>query len=200
MNDQLLNVQEILVELLVNPGAYRSFASDPDGFGRAAGLDAEAREKLLGFNPREISTFRDIVAGTRALRFAELLPRLRRNVRSAWQDYITRFFDSVVIRDGRNEHDVRLFVEFVERMCPDARVVQGAKLELALLLLSNESAARANGGFIDLAVDYELGSLLAEDLEAVQPAPRVRYRLIRNSESGQIDVFQLADEQDVDAV
>jgi hypothetical protein len=191
VNAQFLKVQEILVELLVNPGAYRSFASDPDAFGRLSGLDAEAREKLRGFRPGEISTFRDIVAGTRALRFVELLPRLRRNLGGDWRDYITRFFDSVVIRDGRNENDARLFVEFVESLCPDSRIVQCARLELALLLLSNEGAARANGGSIELVLDYELGSLLSEDLENVQPAPRGRYRLSRNSESGEIDVFLL---------
>ena len=191
MNAQFLRVQEILVELLVNPGAYRSFVADPDAFGRQFGLDVEACEKLRGFRPGELSTFRDIVAGTRALRFAELLPRTRRHLGGEWRDYITRFFDSVAIRDSRNENDTRLFVEFVESQCRDSRVVQCAQLELAMLLLSDESAARAHGGFLELELDYELHSLLSEDLEDVQPAPRVRYRLCRNAESGELDVFRL---------
>jgi hypothetical protein len=191
VNAQFLRVQEMLVELLVNPGAYQSFVSDPDAFGRQFGLDADAREKLRGFRPTEISTFREIVAGTRALRFAELLPRLRRHLGGNWADYITRFFDSVAIRDSRYENDTCLFVEFVESQCSDDRIVQCARLELAILLLSDEGAARAHGGLLDLVLDYELQSLLSEDLEDVQPAPRACYRLSRNSDSGEIDVFRL---------
>ena len=191
MNAEFLRVQEILVELLVNPGAYRSFVSDPDAFGNQFGLSAEAREKLRGFRPGEISTFREIVGGTRALRFAELLPRLRGHLGDNWQNYVTRFFDSVAIRDSRNENDTCLFVEFVESECSDDRIVQCARLELAILLLSDEGAARAHGGFLELVLDYELHSLLAEDLGDVQPAPRGCYRLSRNSDSGEIDIFRL---------
>ncbi|MFK0731334.1 MAG: DUF692 family multinuclear iron-containing protein, partial [Gloeotrichia echinulata HAB0833] len=115
--EDLSALHSALIGLLVDQKAFDAFKKDPLAYANNLGSLPQVYKNLVsGIDGDGLGTFRSIVSGTRRVRFylifAEFFSKL--SGQTEVDELIDEFFHSVTIKNGRDDSDLRAFVEFVK--------------------------------------------------------------------------------------